>query len=115
MHSSVLEHPLSLRAKALRSLTESVTLEALNAYLEVINLGLMETVSGIQSILPEDHILQNLPDSSISLNSSIKTDLFNLFFFSKTVSWMLEMPEGKDIIQNLRETVPHLLYISMPT
>ena len=105
--------PGSSRSAALLQVVNSIGGDPMYVLQTLVTTDSMRSIQALKFLLDEDHPLQVLPDSNFALALRLQAATIKAFLSIKAIEQMIDLPEGQDVFTDARETIPHLLQLSL--
>ncbi|MHA0035894.1 hypothetical protein [Deinococcus sp. PESE-13] len=103
----------SPRLKTLNAIVESVAPSSNHAFQAVMSTSASSGIAALQVLVDENHFFHKLPEHSFILNLNLKAAFIKLLALTDIIETIGLMPKTENLIENPRESVPHLLHASM--
>jgi hypothetical protein len=112
LHFSSLKFSGNKRADGLSDIAFRFNPGANQFFRKAISEKFMQSVSSLQSFLPDDHIISFLPNDSFTFNLAFQEMMMNFVGLLTMIDNMLETDESREFILGAKEVAPHLLNAS---
>lgn len=108
-----IKNPESLRSQALMQIVSSIGGDPMGIWQAIVSANSMNSIRLLKSIFEFNHPIQVLPDSHFSLALMLQAGIMKPVLGIQVIQDLIVLPRNLDVLENPKESMPHLLQASL--